>query len=150
MGIWIIEIEYRQNVWSNPKRIVIVKQQEEVRKKETGKKLKTLFDSENIDEEKAYKARYHCFVTNQNLPATQIWKQYKQRGDAENRLKELKEDFALVGFCMNSFCAAECAMRSVMVAYNLMSLFKQLTHRNQAQPKLSTLRFKALQLEVGL
>ena len=42
---------------------------------------------------------------------------------------------------MNSFCATECAMTSVMVAYNLMSLFKQLTNRNQAQPKLSTLRF---------
>ena len=28
-----------------------------------------------------------------------------------------------------------------MVAYNLMSLFRQVPHRNQAQPKLSTLRF---------
>lgn len=32
-------------------------------------------------------------------------------------------------------------MRFVMVAYNLMSLFRQLTHQNKAQPKLSTLRF---------
>jgi DNA-directed RNA polymerase subunit N (RpoN/RPB10) len=71
----------------------------------------------------------------------QIWEQYKKRGDAENRIKELKEDFGVEGFCMDSFFATETAMRLVMVAYNLMSLFKLLTHKNQPQPKLSTLRF---------
>jgi hypothetical protein len=39
--------------------------------------------------------RYHAFVTAQNLPAQQIWNQYKGRGDAENRIKELKYDFAI-------------------------------------------------------
>ncbi|MFM8744572.1 MAG: hypothetical protein ACKODM_14770, partial [Cytophagales bacterium] len=29
----------------------------------------------------------------------------------------------------------------VMVAYNLMSLFRQITHQKQPQPKFSTLRF---------
>ncbi|MFM8742524.1 MAG: transposase, partial [Cytophagales bacterium] len=66
---------------------------------------------------------------------------YKRRGDAENRIKELKEDFGTEGFCMDSFCATETAMRFVMVAYNLMSLFRQITHQKQPQPKLSTLRF---------
>ena len=42
---------------------------------------------------------------------------------------------------MDEFGATEAAMRLVMMAYNLMSLFRQLTYRNQAQPKLSTLRF---------
>ena len=42
---------------------------------------------------------------------------------------------------MDEFGATEAAMRFVMMAYNLMSLFRQLTHRNQAQRKLSTLRF---------
>jgi hypothetical protein len=32
-------------------------------------------------------------------------------------------------------------MRFVMVAYNLISLFRQITHQKQPQPKLSTLRF---------
>ncbi len=75
------------------------------------------------------------------MPATEIWKQYKGRGDAENRIKELKEDFGVEGFCMDSFCATQTAMRFTMMAYNLMSLFRQLTHQKQAQPKLSTLRF---------
>lgn len=141
LGIWISEIEYRQGGWQSPRRIVVIKQQEEIRTKSTGKKLKTLFDSVGIDQDKVYKTRYHAFVTNQGLPAQQIWEQYKGRGDAENRIKELKEDFGVEGFCMDDFCATETAMRMVMVAYNLMSLFRLLTHQTQPSPKLQTLRF---------
>lgn len=141
MGIWISEIQYQQGGWKKPRRIVVLKQQEEVRPKATGKKLKTLFDTVGIDREKVYKTRYHAFVTNQNLPAIQIWEQYKGRGDAENRIKELKEDFGVEGFCLDEFCATETAMRFVMMAYNLMSLFRLLTHQTQPSPKLQTLRF---------
>lgn len=101
----------------------------------------TLFKLEDIDREKLYKTRYHAFVTNQTLPALQNWEQYKQRGDAENRIKELKEDFGAEGFCMDNFCATETAMRFVMVAYNLMSLFRPLTLQKSPSPTLATLRF---------
>jgi hypothetical protein len=140
-GLWISEIIYQQGGWSKERRIVIIKQSEEIRQKATGKKLKNLFSSMGIEDEKVYRTRYHAFVTNQKLPAIEIWGQYKRRADAENRIKELKEDFGVEGFCMDDFCATETAMRFVMVAYNLMSLFRQLTHQKQAQPKLSTLRF---------
>lgn len=141
LGIWISEIEYKQGGWKAARRVVVIKQQEEIRTKATGKKLKTLFDTAGIDQDKVYKTRYHAFVTNQNLPAIQIWEQYKGRGDAENRIKELKEDFGVEGFCMDSFCATETAMRMVMIAYNLMSLFRLLTHQRHPSPKLQTLRF---------
>jgi Transposase DDE domain group 1 len=141
MGIWISEIKYKQGGWKKERRIIVIRQDEEIRPKATGKKLKNLFSGTAYDNEKFYKTRYHAFVTNEELPANEIWEQYKRRGDSENRIKELKEDFGLEGFCMDSFCATEVAMRFVMVAYNLMSLFRQLTHRNQPQPKLSTLRF---------
>lgn len=42
MGIWITEIEFKQGNWSKPRRVVIIKQQEEVRKKTTGKRLTSL------------------------------------------------------------------------------------------------------------
>ncbi len=42
---------------------------------------------------------------------------------------------------MNDFCATETAMRFVMIAYNLMSLFRHLTLQKQPCPTLSTLRF---------
>ena len=141
MGIWITEIEFKQGNWSKPRRIIIIKQQEEVRKKTTGKKLTSLFKLEDIDKDKVFKTRYHAFVSNQSLPAIEIWEQYKRRGDAENRIKELKEDFGVQGFCMDDFCATETAMRFVMVAYNLMSLFRQVTLQKQPGSTLSTLRF---------
>jgi hypothetical protein len=37
--------------------------------------------------------RYRCSITSLDLPAEQIWKIYRQRADAENRIKELKYDF---------------------------------------------------------
>jgi hypothetical protein len=140
-GIWISEMEYKQGGWSKSRRVILIKQDEEIRVQARGKKLKTLFDNIGKTDDKIYKTRYHVFVTNQTLPARHIWEQYKHRADAENRIKELKEDFGMQGFCMDEFGATEAAMRFVMMAYNLMSLFRQLTHRNQAQPKLSTLRF---------
>lgn len=42
---------------------------------------------------------------------------------------------------MDSFYATEAAIRMVTMSYNLMSLYRQLTHKNQSQPKLPTLRF---------
>jgi len=140
-GLWISQISYKQNKWGRQRRIIVIKQSEEIRQRATGKKLKTLFSSMGIADDKVYRTRYHALVTNQSLPATEVWAQYKRRGDTENRIKELKEDFGVEGFCLDSFCATETAMRFIMVAYNLMSLFRQLTHQKQAQPKLSTLRF---------
>ena len=140
-GLWISEIHYKQNGWKHARRIIVIKQDEEIRPRATGKKLKTLFSNLGLADDKIYRKRYHAFVTNQTLPSDEIWSQYRRRGDAENRIKELKEDFGVEGFCMDNFCATETAMRFVMMAYNLMSLFRQLTLQKQPQPKLSTLRF---------
>ena len=140
-SIWISEIVYKQGDWSKARRIILIKQEEEIRPKATGKRLGTLFDKIGIRDDKVYRTRYHAFVTDQKLPKLQIWEQYKQRGDVENWIKELKEDFGVEGFCMESFCATEAAMRMVMVAYNLMSLFRLITHQKQSQPTLATLRF---------
>jgi hypothetical protein len=42
---------------------------------------------------------------------------------------------------MDNFCATETAMRFVMIAYNLMSLFRLLTLQKSPSPTLATLRF---------
>jgi len=132
----VAEFEYKARGWDKPRRMVVVRQSIALNPKSTGKKLKLFNDNPYYQN-----FRYHCFVTNQNLPAIEIWEQYKKRGDAENRIKELKEDFGAEGFNMDSFYATEAAMRMVTMSYNLMSLYRQLTHRNQSQPKLPTLRF---------
>jgi hypothetical protein len=53
-----------------------------------------------------------------------VWELYRKRGDAENRIEELEYDFGADNFCMQDFYATEAALRSVVVGYNLMAIFK--------------------------
>ncbi|MBK8848013.1 MAG: transposase [Bacteroidetes bacterium] len=114
---------------------MVIRQSFDLRPKATGKKLK-LFD----DKEYYEQYRYHTFYTNQTLPATQIWEQYKGRGDCENRIKELKDDFALEGFNMKDFFATEAALRMVNLAYNIISLFRQVSSEKPNHQRIQTLR----------
>ena len=77
-----------------------------------------------------------------NLPAQMVWKLYRDRGDAENRIKELKYDFGIESFNMQDFYATEGALNFVMMAYNLMSLFRQAIIKEKIQNTLKTLRYK--------
>lgn len=43
--------------------------------------------------------RYAALVTDQRLPDADVWRLYRGRADCENRIKELKYDFAADGFC---------------------------------------------------
>ena len=134
-GIGISETEYKAAKWEKTRRVVVVRQSVDVRSKATGKKLK-LFDDKEFYEQ----YRYHIFYTNQDLPATQIWEQYKGRGDCENRIKELKYDFALEGFNLKDFFATEAALRFVNLAYNIISLFRQVSSEKPRHQRLQTLR----------
>ena len=136
MGIWISEFTYQAKGWSCERRVVVIKQSIALRPKATGKKLKLFDDSIYYQN-----YRFHCFFTDQKLPAQEIWEQYKRRADAENRIQELKQDFGAEGFCMDNFYATEAAMRMVMVAYNLMSLYRIFSQQTSVHQRLSTLRF---------
>ena len=137
-GMEICEFEYYSPEWKKPRRMVAVRKNIEILSKATGKLL--LFD------EPVGKYRYSLYVTNLTLPAEQIWLSYKDRADAENRIKELKYDFGLDSFCMAKFWATEAAFRTIMIAYNLMSLFRQVVLKSKSQATLSTLRFKCFAL----
>lgn len=134
-GIWISETEYKASRWSEPRRVVVIRQDIDTRPKASGKKLKLFKDDEYY---RNY--RYHCFFTNQKLPASQIWEQYKGRGDCENRIKELKYDFALEGFNLKDFYATEAALRMVNLAYNLISLFRHVSSEGSKHQRLQTIR----------
>ena len=58
------------------------------------------------------------------MPIGQIRNVYNSRPDCENRIKELEADFGLDSFCLNDFWATEAPFRFIMVAYNLIALFK--------------------------
>jgi len=64
------------------------------------------------------------------------------RANAENYIKELKYDFGFESFNLKGFYATEAALTFAMIAYNLMSLFKQFILQEKTQRRLSTLRFR--------
>ncbi len=58
------------------------------------------------------------------LSAPDIWRIYRGRVDAENRIKELKYDFGFDSFNLKNFFAREAVLIFVMIAHNLMSRFR--------------------------
>lgn len=82
--------------------------------------------------------RYSAYVTNLKLPVDQIYNIYNSRADCENRIKELKYDFGADNFCLKEFYATEASFRFIMMAYNIMALFKHQVLNSTMQ--LKTLR----------
>lgn len=82
--------------------------------------------------------RYSAYVTNIKLPVNQIYNIYNTRADCENRIKELKYDFGADNFCLKGFYATEASFRFIMMAYNIMALFKHQVLNSKMQ--LKTLR----------
>ena len=82
--------------------------------------------------------RYSTYVTNLKLPVDQIYNIYNTRADCENRIKELKYDFGADNFCLKEFYATEASFRFIMMAYNIMALFKHQVLNSTMQ--LKTLR----------
>lgn len=125
-GIELCEMKFN-HIDGKKRRYIIVKKKVEDRPKSSGKLL--------FDDLPGY--RFSCYVTNLDLPLDQIWNIYNSRADCENRIKELKSDFGLENFCLKDFWATEASFRFIMVAYNLMSLFRHfaLNHHNKATLK---------------
>lgn len=136
-GIEMAETMYQSPLWKKPRRLIMVRQEITKRPKAAGKQLR-LFEDEGY-----YKNfRYSCFVTNLTLPAKTVYDAYRNRADAENRIKEIKYDFGAGSFNQKDFFATEAALNFVMMAYNLMSLFRQAILRTKKKPTLKTMRYK--------
>lgn len=137
-GIEICEQLYQSDSWDQPRRIVIVRQTIKDRPQATGKQLR-LF----LEEEIYRNYRYSAYVTNLKFAPAEIWRLYRGRGDAENRIKELKYDFGFDSFNLKDFYATEAALTFAMIAYNLMALFRTFVLQEKTQKTLSTLRYRA-------
>ncbi|MCB0693371.1 MAG: IS1380 family transposase [Lewinellaceae bacterium] len=130
------ELTYQGSKWKTARKIIVVRTSKEVVKEIQA----NLFKEEDLFKQYDYKV----FVTNVKMSPTVIHHLYNQRGDCENRIKELKYDYGIDGFALQSFGAMEAAFRFVMLAYNLMALFKQIVMVNSAGRRLSTLRFQCI------
>lgn len=127
--------------WKAPRRLIVVRQSVR-RKTAPGKSLSLFADDPDI---RGW--RYGSFATTLDLPAAEVWRLYRGRADCENRIKELKADFGLDAFNMRDFWALVAARPEAMLAYNLMSLFRQAVLRSRIQHTLSTLH--GLVLAIG-
>ncbi len=132
-GIEIADIEYQAAGWEKARRIIVIRQS--IADREPPGKSLSLFP----DDPAAKGWRYSAYVTDLVLPAVEVWRTYRGRADAENRIKELKADFGLDAFNMKEFWATEAALSFAMLAYNLMSLFRQTVMRTRVKHTLSTL-----------
>lgn len=138
-GIAIGEMQYSSVGWQKSRRVVVVRQDMNVRPKATGK---LLFPADEI-----YKGyRYHAFVTDVEYSSELVWEMYRKRADAENRIKELEYDFGADNFCMKDFYATEAALRMVMIAYNLMSLFRLTVLQTKVSQRLTTIRMNCFSI----
>ena len=68
---------------------------------------------------------FRIFATSREDAPEQIWRDYNQRADMENRIAELKHDLGADGFCLREFHATEAAFRSVLLLFNLLSEFQR-------------------------
>nr|WP_235875578.1 transposase [Flavobacterium covae] len=117
--------------------MVVVRQKLKERPNAPGKIL-SLFPEDQIH--KNY--RYTAYFTNLEFAPSEIWKFYHRKGDAENRIKELKYDFSFDRFNLKDFFLTEAALIFTMIAYNLMFLFRTFVLQEKTQKTLTTLRYK--------
>jgi DNA-directed RNA polymerase subunit L len=144
-GIELTRFLYQANAWSKPRWVTGIRQHIEQRTAPKGKTLNLFADDPVIG-----KWRFSALVTDLDLPAQVVWRTYRGRADCENRIKELKYDFAADNFNMKDFWATEATLNTVMLSYNLMSLLRQVLLKNSAvkhtsqsvQHTLQTLRYK--------
>jgi len=136
-GIEVCELTCQGAKWAEPRKMVVVRQHIAQRPKATGKTL-SLF----ADEQVYRNYRYSAYVTNLEFGPAEIWRLYRGRGDAENRIKELKQDFGFDSFNLNGFYPTEAALTFAMIAYNLMAIFRMFVLQEKTQKHLSTLRYR--------
>lgn len=138
-GIGVSEICYKAHSWSKERRIIIVRQNEDELTEARGRYL---FEMSGY--------RYQSYVSDLALPAVEVWRLYRGRADSENRIAELKYDFGATGFCLHSFYATEAALRTALLAYNLMSIFRQALLQAPKAVTLATMRFECFAIGSSL
>ena len=144
-GIELTRFAYQPDAWSVPRWVVGIRQHTALRADPKGKTLNLFADDPVIGS-----WRFSALTTDLDLSAETVWRMYRGRADCENRIKELKYDFAADSFNMKDFWATEAALNVVMLAYNLMSLFRQVLLKTSlvrsssgpVQHTLQTLRYK--------
>ena len=153
-GLHIAESTYQAADWEKPRRIVMVRQDTEIRPHAAGKKIKKLKGATQLElfpeVAELGKYRYSCFITSLTLPAKAVYDLYRGRADSENRIKEIKYDFAADKFNANSFWATEACESFIIMAYNFISLFRHAIINSKKSHFLKTIRYAVINIPAYL
>ncbi len=89
-GVEVCEIRHAFGNSGKERRLILVRKDAVRLPLSTGRQLE-IWDDEALD------SSYSACFTSLEFPASAIWCLYRDRGDAENRIKELKYDFGIEG-----------------------------------------------------
>ena len=128
-GLDVADFQYKAIGWEKARRVIVIRKELNERPDARGRKLFYL---------PGYV--FQAIVTTSILPAEEVWRFYNGRADCENRIKELKYDFNVDGFCLQSFDGTEAVFRLNCFLFNLLSDFKCNVLEKNKLPQLSTLR----------
>lgn len=102
--------------WEQKRRFVVIRERVQEEKPSLGRKLLDL---------PGY--TFRLFVTNGQQPVEEVWRDYNQRADVENRIAELKYDLAADDFCLHQFFATEAVFCAILLLFNLLGEFQRAT-----------------------
>jgi hypothetical protein len=74
---------------------------------------------------------FRVFVTSRSDAPEEIWREYNQRVDIENRITELKYDLGADNFYLQEFFTTEAVFRAMLPPFNLLSDFQQAIGMNK-------------------
>lgn len=112
--VQVAEIVFQAKSWSRGRRLVLIRQRNREKDFVRGREL---FD------DPAW--RYQGIFTDLPWPPEEVWRFYRKRATLETKIRELKWDYGIDGFCMKKFFATEAAFQAVCLAYNLMQQFQK-------------------------
>jgi hypothetical protein len=123
------EFSYQPNHWNRARRVIVV------RRRVPSTTIPEQMELTHID-----RYEYHALVTNDTkMSLATARKLYNGRGDCENRIKELKHDFNVRGFCLQSFPGTEATFRLICFLHNLVAAFREQILRD-THTTLATIR----------
>jgi hypothetical protein len=126
--IEVCSFPYQRACWSNPRRVVVVRWQDETDRAQTN-----LFDP--------WGYTYSVFVTSLDWDEEDIYRFYDKRADLENHIREGKYDFFIGHISMNNFYANAADLELKLLAMNQIILFtKTILKKDSSRPMASTVR----------
>lgn len=131
-GLEVGEMDYQTYGWPQPRRLIVIRERLRDRPDAAGR---LLFELPGY--------RFHALVTSLTDVPEQVWHFYNGRADVENRIKELKQDFGLGGFCLHSFYGTEAVFRLICFLFNVLVVFKDQVLSTPSE-HLAQLRHRAL------